>query len=68
MVKEICCSPLWSLAEPQMLGNFHALIKFNNDEELKAVEDAVHRLVHRAIALDGTCRNCWHKLPVQQKY
>ncbi|PIL23764.1 hypothetical protein GSI_13514 [Ganoderma sinense ZZ0214-1] len=36
-------------------GNFHALIKFRNDEELKAVEDAVHRLVHRAIALDGTC-------------
>ncbi|KAM5539121.1 hypothetical protein V8D89_007344 [Ganoderma adspersum] len=36
-------------------GNFHALIKFRSDEELKAVEDAVHRLVHRAIALDGTC-------------
>ncbi|KAK1223216.1 D-lactate ferricytochrome c oxidoreductase [Marasmius sp. AFHP31] len=36
-------------------GNFHALILFKNDQELKSVEDAVHRLVHRAIALDGTC-------------
>ncbi|KAH8107142.1 D-lactate dehydrogenase cytochrome oxidoreductase [Cristinia sonorae] len=36
-------------------GNFHALIGFNNDEELSKVSDAVHRLVHRAIALDGTC-------------
>ena len=36
-------------------GNFHALIIFNNDEELKAVSAAVHRLVHRAVALDGTC-------------
>ncbi|KAI0085452.1 FAD-linked oxidase-like protein [Irpex rosettiformis] len=36
-------------------GNFHALILFNSDDELKPVSDAVHRLVHRAIALDGTC-------------
>ena len=36
-------------------GNFHALIIFNSDEELKAVSAAVHRLVHRAVALDGTC-------------
>ncbi|KAH9901133.1 D-lactate dehydrogenase cytochrome oxidoreductase [Cubamyces lactineus] len=36
-------------------GNFHAFILFKRDEELKAVSDAVHRLVHRAIALDGTC-------------
>ncbi|KAJ2931376.1 hypothetical protein H1R20_g5663, partial [Candolleomyces eurysporus] len=36
-------------------GNFHALILFKDEEELKAVEDAVHRLVHRALALDGTC-------------
>ncbi|KAG6850601.1 hypothetical protein H0H93_011269 [Arthromyces matolae] len=36
-------------------GNFHALILFRNDDELKNVSDAVHRLVHRAIALDGTC-------------
>ena len=36
-------------------GNFHALILFYNDDELKKVGDAVHRLVHRAISLDGTC-------------
>ncbi|CAL1704055.1 unnamed protein product [Somion occarium] len=36
-------------------GNFHALIQFHKDEELPAVSAAVHRLVHRAIALDGTC-------------
>ncbi|PAV23748.1 D-lactate dehydrogenase cytochrome oxidoreductase [Pyrrhoderma noxium] len=36
-------------------GNFHALILFNNDEELQKVGDCVHRLVHRALALDGTC-------------
>ncbi|KAF7789547.1 hypothetical protein EIP86_000493 [Pleurotus ostreatoroseus] len=36
-------------------GNFHALIIFKNDEELEAVSAAVHRLVHRAVALDGTC-------------
>lgn len=37
-------------------GNFHALILFHNDEELESVREAVHRLVHRAIALDGTCK------------
>ncbi|KAI0818818.1 FAD-linked oxidase-like protein [Irpex lacteus] len=36
-------------------GNFHALILFHKDDELPHVSDAVHRLVHRAIALDGTC-------------
>ncbi|KIP10308.1 hypothetical protein PHLGIDRAFT_101421 [Phlebiopsis gigantea 11061_1 CR5-6] len=36
-------------------GNFHALIIFKTDEELQRVSDAVHRLVHRAIAMDGTC-------------
>ncbi|EPQ58249.1 hypothetical protein GLOTRDRAFT_126740 [Gloeophyllum trabeum ATCC 11539] len=36
-------------------GNFHALLLFKNDEELQAVSDAVHRMVHRAIALDGSC-------------
>ncbi|TRM59932.1 FAD-linked oxidase-like protein [Schizophyllum amplum] len=36
-------------------GNFHALLLFKNDEELRKVEDAVHRLVHRAIRMDGTC-------------
>ena len=28
---------------------------FRSDEELPVVRDAVHRMVHRAIALDGTC-------------
>ncbi|KAL0574570.1 D-lactate ferricytochrome c oxidoreductase [Marasmius crinis-equi] len=36
-------------------GNFHALLLFKDDDDLKLVEDAVHRLVHRALALDGTC-------------
>jgi FAD/FMN-containing dehydrogenase len=36
-------------------GNFHALILFDKDREMDAVSSAVHRLVHRAIALDGTC-------------
>ena len=37
-------------------GNFHALILFKDDEELAKVRDAVHRMVERAIALDGTCK------------
>jgi D-lactate dehydrogenase (cytochrome) len=37
-------------------GNFHAFLLFKDDKELKAVEEAVHRLVHRALALDGTCK------------
>ena len=28
---------------------------FRNDRELEVVRGAVHRLVHRALALDGTC-------------
>ncbi|KAG6831366.1 hypothetical protein H0H87_005377 [Tephrocybe sp. NHM501043] len=36
-------------------GNFHALLLFRNDEEEKVVKAAVSRMVHRAIALDGTC-------------
>jgi D-lactate dehydrogenase (cytochrome) len=36
-------------------GNFHALILFKDDRELEIVKEAVHRMVHRAIALDGTC-------------
>ncbi|KAJ7460976.1 D-lactate dehydrogenase cytochrome oxidoreductase [Mycena galericulata] len=36
-------------------GNFHALILFRDDNELKLVSQAVHRLVYRALALDGTC-------------
>ena len=42
-------------------GNFHALILFRDDKELEVVSEAVHRLVHRALALDGTCalHNQW---------
>ena len=36
-------------------GNFHAILMFRDDEELKKVRGAVHRVVHRALALDGTC-------------
>jgi FAD/FMN-containing dehydrogenase len=36
-------------------GNFHALILFHDDKELESVSSAVHRLVNRALALDGTC-------------
>ncbi|KAJ7151823.1 FAD-linked oxidase-like protein [Mycena crocata] len=36
-------------------GNFHALLLFKTDEELEKVKEAVHRMVERAIALDGTC-------------
>ena len=37
-------------------GNFHALILFDGEQELAAVSDAVHRLVYRAIKLNGTCQ------------
>ncbi|KAJ7140690.1 FAD-linked oxidase-like protein [Mycena epipterygia] len=36
-------------------GNFHALLLFTTPEELELVKGAVHRMVVRAIALDGTC-------------
>ncbi|OCH88443.1 hypothetical protein OBBRIDRAFT_86159 [Obba rivulosa] len=36
-------------------GNFHALLMFRNDEELERAKHAVHRIVERALALDGTC-------------
>ncbi|KAF8452613.1 FAD-linked oxidase-like protein [Boletus edulis BED1] len=36
-------------------GNFHALLLFRNDEELAIVREAVHRMVERAIKMDGTC-------------
>ncbi|KAJ6488913.1 FAD-binding domain-containing protein [Mycena sanguinolenta] len=36
-------------------GNFHALLLFKTEEELQKVKDAAHRMVERAIALDGTC-------------
>ena len=36
-------------------SNFHAILMFRDDEELEKVRGAVHRMVHRALALDGTC-------------
>ena len=36
-------------------GNFHAQILFTKDDELSKVREAVHRMIHRAIELDGTC-------------
>ena len=38
-------------------GNFHALVLFQRDDELPKVREAVHRMVERAIALDGTCES-----------
>ncbi|KDQ51241.1 hypothetical protein JAAARDRAFT_41303 [Jaapia argillacea MUCL 33604] len=36
-------------------GNFHALLLFRDDRELETVRELVHRMVERAISLDGTC-------------
>ncbi|KAI0687856.1 FAD-linked oxidase-like protein [Cytidiella melzeri] len=36
-------------------GNFHALLLFRTDDELAIARQLVHRMVERAIALDGTC-------------
>ncbi|TFY78542.1 hypothetical protein EWM64_g5473 [Hericium alpestre] len=36
-------------------GNFHSFMLFHDDKELEKVSAAVHRLVHHAIDLDGTC-------------
>jgi FAD linked oxidases, C-terminal domain len=36
-------------------GNFHAMLLFTTDEELEIAQNAAHRIVHRAIAMDGTC-------------
>jgi len=36
-------------------GNFHALLLFRDDSELAGIREAVHRMVERALALDGTC-------------
>src|SRR6266436_4004606 len=37
-------------------GNFHSLLLFKTDEELNTVRGLVHRIVERALALDGTCK------------
>jgi D-lactate dehydrogenase (cytochrome) len=36
-------------------GNFHAMPLMSNDEDLEKAREVVHRMVKRAIALDGTC-------------
>ncbi|KAF9224911.1 FAD-binding domain-containing protein [Gyrodon lividus] len=36
-------------------GNFHALLLFRNDAELAIAREAVHRMVERAIKMEGTC-------------
>jgi D-lactate dehydrogenase (cytochrome) len=36
-------------------GNFHTGLLFKNDQELEKVKGAVHRMVGRAQALEGTC-------------
>jgi len=36
-------------------GNFHETILFDGPSEKAMVEDVVHRMVHRAIEMDGTC-------------
>lgn len=55
-------------------GNFHALLLFRNDDELAIAREAVHRMVERAIKMEGTCTStfslvflfyspCYHPLP-----
>lgn len=46
------CGPIVSHAGD---GNFHALLLFSNDDELRKVEGLVHRMVERAQGMDGTC-------------
>lgn len=36
-------------------GNFHTQLLFKTDEELEKIKELVKRMVHRAIALEGTC-------------
>ncbi|KAH6869695.1 glycosyl hydrolase family 3 N terminal domain-containing protein [Thelonectria olida] len=36
-------------------GNFHETILFDGNKERAAVEDAVHKMVHRALDMEGTC-------------
>lgn len=38
-------------------GNFHSLPLFRTEDEEAVVKEAVRRMVHRAIALDGTCEH-----------
>ncbi|KAF9077968.1 FAD-linked oxidase-like protein [Rhodocollybia butyracea] len=36
-------------------GNFHAVLLTSNDAEVEVAKQVISRMVHRAIALDGTC-------------
>ncbi len=45
------------------IGNFHALLLFRTDEELAIARELVHRMVERAIALDGTCKLFFSAMP-----
>ncbi|KAG8936156.1 hypothetical protein FRC02_004184 [Tulasnella sp. 418] len=36
-------------------GNFHSLLVFRDDSELDNVRGAVHRMVERALKMEGTC-------------
>ena len=41
---------------------------FKTDEELDTVRSLVHRMVERALALDGTCKACPRQLGPLLKY
>lgn len=36
-------------------GNFHAILMYNPDTQRKTAEEVVHRMVKRAIDMEGTC-------------
>lgn len=36
-------------------GNFHALLTYDPETQTREIEDAVHRMILRALSLDGTC-------------
>lgn len=36
-------------------GNFHCFILYKNEEEFAKVQAVVDAMIHKAIALDGTC-------------
>lgn len=36
-------------------GNFHTILMYNPETEREVVEGVVHRMVNRALALEGTC-------------
>jgi D-lactate dehydrogenase (cytochrome) len=56
LVLPCCIVPLYIYMDFHT-GNFHALLLFQTDEELALAGKAYQRLVHRAIAMDGTCQS-----------